>query len=172
VTIIDLVIILILAAGFILGYKDGLVRKIVGFIGFILAIYLALKFASGMGHLLEKAFGIEYYLAEILGGMIIFFLILVIFAVLKRIVHPFDRVNNVINQLLGGLVGAVQILFFISAVFFLLNVFSVPDKNSQDESLLYKNVYNVIPVTIDYMSDYTPETKKVIKDYINDKDTL
>lgn len=171
-TIIDLVILLVLATGFILGYKDGLVRKIVGLVGFILAVYLSLKFASDAGRLLDNAFGIEFYLAEILGGMLIFFLILVVFAILKRIVHPFDKVNNVINQLLGGLVGAVQILFFISAVFFLLNVFSVPDKDSQDESLLYKNVYNVIPVTIDYMSDYTPETKKVIKDYINDKDTL
>jgi membrane protein required for colicin V production len=171
-TIIDLVIVLVLAAGFVLGYKDGLIRKLVGLVGFILAVYLSLKFASDLGRILERVFGIEYYLAEILGGIIIFFLILVIFAILKRVIHPFDKVNNVINQLLGGLVGAIQILFFISAIFFLLNVFSVPDKESQNESLLYKNVYNVIPVTIDYMSDYTPETKKVIKDYINDKDTL
>ncbi|MFO7447442.1 MAG: CvpA family protein [Ignavibacteriaceae bacterium] len=171
-SILDIIIFLILLAGFILGFKDGLVRKLIGLAGFILAVYLSLSLASEVGGFIEETFGIEFYLAEIMGGLIIFIFILLIFAVIKRVIHPFDRVNNIINQLLGGIIGTVQILFFVSAAFFLLNVFSVPDEESQKDSLLYRNVYNVIPVTIDYLSDYTPETKKIIKDYINDKDTL
>lgn len=170
-TILDLVIIIVVAIGFILGYKDGLIRKIVGLIGFILAIYLSLKYAPEIGKLVESIIGIEYYLSRILGGMIIFIVIVVITAALKRIIHPFDKVNNVINQVLGGIIGGIQILFFISAVFFLLNVFSVPNKESRHESMFYNKVNSIIPLTIEYMSDYTPETKKIIKDYINDKDS-
>jgi membrane protein required for colicin V production len=170
-TILDLVIIIVVAIGFVLGYKDGLIRKIVGLAGFILAVYLSLKYAQEIGKLIESILGIEYYLSRIIGGMIIFFTILIITAALKRIVHPFDSLNNVINQVLGGVIGVIQILFFIGAVLFLLNVFNIPEKESREKSLFYNKVSNVIPLTIDYMSDYTPETKKVIKDYINDKDS-
>ena len=93
-------------------------------------------------------------------------------SVLKRIVHPFDKINNLLNQIIGGVVGIIQILFFLSAVLFLLNAFSVPSKKVKDNSVFYGPVYNIIPSTIDLIKNYTPETKKIIKEYINDKDTL
>ena len=170
--LIDIIIIILLAAGFILGFKDGFVRKIIGLIGFFLAIILAIIFSAKTGKLFESIFGIEYYLAEIIGGFAIFVVTIVIFSVIKRIVHPFDKVNNLINQLLGGFVGFVQILFFISAALYLLNIFEIPGKETKKNSLLYYGVYGVLPATIDYLKTYTPNSKKLIKEYIKDKDSV
>jgi len=112
--LLDILIIASIIVGFILGFKDGFIRKLVGLVGFILAVVAAVFFAGKLGKLIENLFGIEYYLAEIIGGIFIFILIIAIFMVLKRIVHPFDKVNNIINQIVGGVVGAIQILFFLS----------------------------------------------------------
>ncbi|HEY6436023.1 MAG TPA: CvpA family protein, partial [Ignavibacteriaceae bacterium] len=90
--------------GFILGFKDGFIRKLVGIAGFIVAIVAAVFFAGKLGLLIEAVFGIEYYLSEIIGGLVIFFSIITIFMFLKRVVHPFDKVNNLINQIVGGIV--------------------------------------------------------------------
>lgn len=169
---IDIIIVILLAAGFILGFKDGLVRKIIGLLGFGLAIFLSIFYSSNLGRFIESVFGIEYYLSEIIGGLVIFCLTIVLFAVIKRIVHPFDKVNNLINQLLGGLVGFVQILFFISAALYLLNIFNIPDTRNKNGSMLYYGVYAVLPKTIDYLKKYTPDSKKLIKEYINDKDSV
>ena len=171
-SILDIIIFLVLVVGFILGYKDGFVRKLIGLIGFVLAIYLGVILSDDLGLIIESAFDIEIYLAEIIGGISIFIIIMIIFSILKRFIHPFDKVNNLVNQLAGGIVGAIQILYFMSAFFFLLNVFNLPDKESRESSTLYKKVYNIIPLTIDYLSDYTPETEELIKDYIKDKDTI
>ena len=171
-SILDIIILLVLAVGFILGYKDGFIRKLIGLIGFVLAVYLGITFSKELGSIIESVLGIEIYLAEIIGGITIFIIIIIIFSLLKRFIHPFDKVNNFVNQITGGIVGAIQILYFLSAFFFLLNVFNVPDKESKKSSVLYEKVYNVIPLTIDYLTDYTPATKKLIKDYINDKDTI
>ena len=170
--LIDIIIIILLAAGFILGFKDGFVRKIIGLIGFCLAIFLAIILSVKLGRIIESFLGIEFYLAEIIGGFSVFVLTIVIFAVIKRIVHPFDKVNNLINQLLGGFVGFVQILFFISAALYLLNIFNIPGSQAKKDSLLYYGVYGVLPATIDYFKSYTPDSKKLIKEYIKDKDSV
>jgi membrane protein required for colicin V production len=170
--LVDLIIFIIALVGFILGFKDGFVRKLIGFIGFVVAVFLAIKYASWMGKIIEATFAIEYYLSEIIAGVIIFTVIILVFAILKRVVHPFDKVNNLANQLVGGVMGMIQILFFLSAALYILNVFNVPSNEAKKGSLVYKPVYNIIPVSVDMISKYTPDAKKRIEDYINDKDTL
>jgi membrane protein required for colicin V production len=170
--LLDALIIIGILIGFILGFKDGFVRKLVGIIGFVIAIVSAVLLSGQLGLLIESAFGIEYYLAEIIGGLIIFFGITVIFMILKRIVHPFDKVNNLINQIVGGVVGSIQILFFLSAIFVIVNIFNLPDKETRQKSVFYFYTYKIIPLTIEYLSYYTPQPRQLIEEYINQKDTL
>ena len=171
-SILDIIITITLLIGFILGYKDGFVRKLIGLIGLTIAIYLAVLFASPFGRMIESALGIEFYLSEIIGGAVVFLLIMVVIAIVKRIVHPFDKVNNLLNQILGGAVGFIQILFFLSAVFIIMKIFNLPGESSTKSSLIYQPVYIVIPTTIDYLQRYTPDSRKIIKDYINEKDSI
>jgi len=171
-TVLDFIILGIFLIGFILGYKDGFIRKIIGFLGFVLAIFLSAILYIKFGSLIESVLGIEIYLAKIIAGVSIFIGVMFVFAVIKRVVHPFDKVNNLINQIMGGAIGANQILFFLSAVFFLLNVFDVPGKKTSESSLFYSKVYSILPLTIDYLDNYTPKTKEILQDYINEKDTL
>ncbi len=99
--LLDILITVGVIIGFILGFKDGFIRKLVGIAGFIVAIVASVFFAGKLGLLIEGVFGIEYYLSEIIGGLIIFISIITIFMFLKRVVHPFDKVNNLINQIVG-----------------------------------------------------------------------
>ena len=170
--LLDALIITGVIVGFILGFKDGFVRKLIGIVGFVLAVVAAVFFAGKLGLLIESIFGIEYYLAEIIGGLVIFISIITIFVFLKRVVHPFDKVNNLINQIVGGVVGSIQILYFLSAIFIIVNIFDLPDKDTKKHSIFYNNTLNVIPFTIQYLSYYTPEPRKLIENYINEKDTL
>ena len=170
--LLDVLIIAGVIIGFILGFKDGFVRKLIGIIGFILAVVAAVFLSGKLGLLIESVFRIEYYLSEIIAGLFIFFLIITIFMFLKRVVHPFDKVNNLINQIVGGVVGSIQILYFLSAIFIIVNIFDLPDKVTRQQSIFYENTYAVIPLTIKYLSYYTPQPRKLIEDYINEKDTL
>ncbi len=170
--VIDILIIVAVLIGFILGFKDGFIRKLIGVLGFALAIITAAVFAGKIGTMIEVAFGIEFYLAEIIGGVVLFFGVILVFTLLKRIIHPFDRVNNIINQLVGGAVGIVQILFFLSAVLLILNIFDLPDNSVKKSSAFYENTSQLLPLTIDYLGNYTPDSKQIIEDYINEKDTV
>lgn len=169
---IDLILIVIIAIAFILGFKDGFVRKLIGTIGFLLAVFLSITFSTALGEFVFKLLGIELYFAEILAGVIIFFATITAFSFLKRVVHPFDKVNSLINRLMGGISGLLQILFFLSALLYLLGIFEIPDKDKRKESLLYKPVYSLVPKTIDFLKTYIPDPKSAVKNIIIEKDTL
>lgn len=170
--LLDIIIAIALLVGFILGFKDGFIRKLIALIGLAIAIYLSVLFASPVGRFIESSLGIEFYLSEILGGASVFLLVMILISILKRVVHPFDKVNNIINQILGGVVGFIQVLFFLSAVFIILKIFDLPSESTAKSSYVYMPVYKVIPATIDYLQEYTPDSRKLIKEYIIEKDSI
>ena len=67
--LLDALIVIGVLIGFILGFKDGFVRKLIGIIGFVIAVVAAVFFSHNLGLFIESAFRIEYYLAEIIGGV-------------------------------------------------------------------------------------------------------
>ena len=87
-------------------------------------------------------------------------------SVLKRIIHPFDKVNRFMNQFLGGLAGVLQILFFISALLLFLNIFNFPGENDRDKSFLYNPVYQIIPVSIDLILGRDSKAMDIWTDFV------
>jgi membrane protein required for colicin V production len=167
---IDYIILAFVAIGFILGFRDGLVRKIIGVLGVIIGVALAFEFSNEIAVWIAPLLNDEIYLAEIVSGFMIFLVTLFVFALVKRIVHPFDKVNKFVNQLLGGIAGIVQIIFIVSAFLLLLNVFNVPNKSSRESSLLYQKTYDVIPFTIDFIIGGDSKAQNFIKDYIENQE--
>jgi len=169
---LDYIIFIFLTLGFLLGFKDGLVRKIIGLIGFIVAIALAFQFSDFIGNFLSKILIKDKYLADIVAGILIFLTIMLITAILKRIFHPLDKVNRLINQLVGGIIGAIQIVFFVSGIFLFINILGIPSKKDRTGSLLYDRVQNLIPDSIDLIIGGDSKANDYIKQFIEDKDKI
>jgi membrane protein required for colicin V production len=169
---IDIIIFVIAVLAFILGFKDGFVRKLIGTIGFFLALFLSIRYSKWLGDIYFSVTGIEQYLSEILAGFSIFLSVLIISSILKRLIHPFDKVNNLINRIVGGIVGTIQILIFVSAALYLLNIFDFPDDKVKNDSFLYGSVYKIIPFAVNSLQTITPDAKESIKEYIIEKDSI
>lgn len=163
---IDYIILALIAVGFILGFKDGLVRKIIGLLGIFAGIFLAVKFSDRFGKMLSPLLDDEQYLAEIIGAVIIFLVCILVASIIKRLVHPHDKVNKFVNQFLGGLTGIIQMVFFTSVVFLFLSLFKFPAKETSKNSLLYSSVYSIVPSTIEFLIG----GKDFVKEYIENKD--
>ncbi len=163
---IDYILLIFVLIGFILGYKDGLIRKIVGLLGLLVAIVLGITYSDILGEYLTPMFNNEDYLAKIISGILIFFGTIFVFALLKRLIHPFDKVNKFLNQLLGGVVGAIQILFVISVFLLLLNTINIPNEKDVNDSIFYGKVFSLLPSTIDFVLGLDFQTEGFLKDYI------
>ena len=163
---LDLIIIFIVLVGFILGYKDGLVRKIIGLLGLVFGLVFALQFYNDAAQFIAPLVSDEIHLAEIIAGIFIFVVTVFMASVLKRIIHPFDKVNRFMNQFLGGLAGVLQILVFISAFLLFLNIFNFPGENDREKSLLYNPVYQIIPVSIDLILGRNSQAMNIWTDFV------
>ena len=166
---IDYILISVVLIGFILGYKDGLVRKVIGLLGLIAAIYVAVTYSDTLGEYLSPMFNDENYLAKIISGFVLFLATILAFAIIKRLIHPTDKVNKFLNQLLGGIAGTIQIVFFASVFLLLFNIISIPEQDDIDDSILYNPIYSVIPTTIDLIVGSDFKTEGFLKDYIESK---
>jgi membrane protein required for colicin V production len=167
---IDYILIAIILIGFILGYKDGLVRKVIGLLGLVVAIFLAITYSGNLGDYLSPMFNNENYLAKIVSGFVIFFSTLLLFAIIKRLIHPTDKVNKFLNQLLGGIAGTLQIVFITSVFLLILNTISIPNKDDINNSVLYSSIYSVVPTTIDLIVGSDFKTEGFLKDYLESRD--
>ncbi|MEE9431338.1 MAG: CvpA family protein [Melioribacteraceae bacterium] len=166
---IDYILLGLLFVGFVLGFKDGLVRKLLGLGGLIAAIVLTINYSTSLGEELAPMFSDELYLAKIVSGFLIFFGTIFLVSIIKRMIHPADKVNKFINQVLGGLAGIIQIVFIISVFLLILNVLDFPSDEDKDESLLYSSVYGVVPSTLELITGPDFEAKGFLKDYMNSK---
>lgn len=147
-----------------------MVRKIIGLLGFILAIILSIQYSDEGAKIIAPIFSEEYYLSEIVSGVLIFILVVLITAVIKRVVHPLDKVNKFLNQLTGGITGAIQIVFFISGFLLFLNIFKIPSDEDRNESFLYLKTYNIIPSSIELILGAESDAMKFFQDFIQSKD--
>lgn len=170
--LIDIIVLAALVTAFILGFKDGFIRKLIGTLGFFLAIFISIYFSEDGGEILTSIFGEEIYFAQMVAGFLIFMIIIFLTSILKRVIHPFDKVNNLINRLIGGAVGVIQFIFFLSALFFIINIFKLPSENAKKNSFTYNLVASVLPWTIDYVAKFSPGTKDTLKNIIIEKDSL
>ena len=102
---IDYILLAIILIGFILGYKDGLVRKVIGLVGLIVALFIAISYSAGLGEYLAPMFNDEGYLAKIVSGFVLFLATILAFAIIKRLIHPSDKVSKFLNQYLEELQG-------------------------------------------------------------------
>jgi len=115
-------------------------------------------------------FNNENYLAKIVSGFVIFFSTLLLFAIIKRLIHPTDKVNKFLNQLLGGIAGTLQIVFITSVFLLILNTISIPNKDDINNSVLYSSIYSVVPTTIDLIVGSDFKTEGFLKDYLESRD--
>lgn len=164
---IDFICFGILLIGALLGFKDGLVRKAIGLIGFVFAIFFVLEFSNPLGIILTPFFNNEFYLAEIISGVFIFFASILIVAFLKRIIHPMEKVNKLLNQILGAVAGFFQTIILLSFFLLFFNIVGFPAETTKETSLVYKPIFKIIPESAKLLLGENSHTNYYLDEIIN-----
>lgn len=124
---IDYIIIVILIYSAFQGWEAGLVQLFSGFISFIIAIWLAIKYNGVVAGFLAQKFGVPTVWATIAGYIIVGFVVEALLSeALKIVVQklPNSIEHSWINNWLGALLSAVN--GFLIIAFFLLIISILP----------------------------------------------
>ena len=162
--VVDILILIFLAFGALLGFKRGFTRELVSLIGIFAIIILAFILKNPVSIILYKNlpffnFGgifkditvLNILVYEIVAFFIVFFILLIIFRILLRITKIFEKlltmtiILGIPSKLLGMILGVLESVIYI---FIVLYIASLPtlNINSVKESELASTILNKTPV--------------------------
>ena len=159
---LDIVIIVCIAAGLIMGLFDGFVKQVVSFIALIAAIFFAGKIAIPMRSFFWNL-AADSISPELLTGLcylLAFIVIIIAISLVGRLIDVAIKMTPAkpLNMLLGGLFGLFIWVFSLSILF---NIFAALDNNSQiiskqtqEKSVFYKQVKEVVPMAYPFIRKY------------------
>lgn len=165
--IIDYTILGLVILGFILGFKDGFIKKIFSFAGFVFAIIAALTFAPRARAYLIKYLDINPSTAVIISFIIVFLIVIILTKLLIKIIRPKKSVLGFFDRILGGLTGLFQMGLFLSGILILLSFFKFPDDQQKANLKYYNFTYNLLPETFGFVKKIYPDSE-IVFDLIKD----
>ncbi|MDR7132682.1 membrane protein required for colicin V production [Algoriphagus sp. 4150] len=165
-SIIDIIIVAILAMGAFEGFRTGFLLGVLGLFGFVIAIVLGIYFMSPMNDWLAENVT-EFNLGfPIFGFIVIFILTLIIIRIvgwlLKQIM---DMVLlGPLDATVGAIFGVVKAAFFISLFFWLASLFKLdmPEKWVKDSDMLYF-IEPIAPAIVVAIEPYFPSVEGSLK---------
>ncbi len=168
---IDVIIILVILFGAVMGYKNGFTKQLISFVGFIIVIilsYLLKNYISGLlytwlpffkfGGVLKGVTVLNIVLYEVIAFMIVFSLLMILFRVLLfaskifETLLKFTIILGIPSKLLGAVVGMVEysIMAFIGLYILTLPIFDIEGlENSKFKDEILHNT----PVLSHYTKD-------------------
>jgi membrane protein required for colicin V production len=156
----DILIIIGLILYMILGYRDGLMKKIFGIIGFWVGLIVATKYMETIGVRFMTWFDLEESIAFVLSFFCIFTMVALFGNLSYRWYGKTSTESlNSFSRIGGAILGAAQGLVGLSLILLMLNIFEVPSEESQNTSMLYNDTIQIAPSVFDFSTSWLPDSK-------------
>lgn len=184
--IVDIVILIILAFGALLGFKRGFTKQLVSLVGIFAIIILSFLFKNvvsvflynnlpfiNFGGIFKDITVINILVYEIIAFFIIFMLLTLVFKILLKVTTVFEKilkwtiVLGIPSKILGAILGVVQNLVYVFIVLYLLVIPTV-DFNIIEDSKIANTILNKTPILAsicDKTLDVFNEVKDLAKEY-------
>lgn len=160
---LDLVILIVLAAGIAHGFSTGLIRQVASVFGMLLSFLLALQLMQPVGQMAARSIGTSESVAPLIGFVLVFLVVQLGVMLVTRLIDKVVKELKLtgVNRVLGGGAGAFKAAIVLSVVFMVLVRFEVPSESARSASTLYAPVATVLPSSWDYLSELMPQLERI-----------
>ncbi|MBR5848978.1 MAG: CvpA family protein [Bacteroidaceae bacterium] len=162
---LDIIFAVVVCIGFAIGYYKGIIKQLTLGAGIIIGLLQAILFYPSLGCKLVEWTGWSEFVCNLLGGILIFAIIVSLFQLIGAIIRWFFRLIllGFADRLLGGLLSsAITVLLFVGAVSAISkidNTNALFGQTSQENSMLYKPMRKLSVAFIEEMKKEIHEKK-------------
>lgn len=166
-TTIDILILVIITGGLARGFLVGAVRQVTGLIGVVLAFALAVQLMRPTGIMVVESLGLSPSLVPILGFVTVFAGVQIVFFMLGQLVENLIEALSLspVNRLLGGVLGGFKAALLLSVAFLILSHLNLPAQQTQQASMFYRPVAEVLPRTWSFAEEHVPSLKSLSDEF-------
>lgn len=138
--ILDIIVVLLVAFGFYLGFKRGLIKTVFNTLSLAIGILAALKFAPIVIRFVESIVNVSPAVNYLIGLVVTFLIVLgIIRLVGSQLERLLKAINiNFINQLAGGALQGLFFAFLLSMGLWLLNNLKILNPDLKEKSITYE----------------------------------
>ena len=168
--IVDVVIILLILMGAVIGFKNGFTKQLVSFFGFLIVIVLSFVLKNGVSvflyeHLpffsfwgiLKGVTVLNIILYEVIAFLLVFSILMVIFRLVLTATSIFESilkmtiVLGIPSQILGAIVGALEYFLFVFVILYALSL-PIFGGTVLNESKLKDKILKSTPILSSFVS--------------------
>lgn len=190
--IVDIIILIILAFGALLGFKRGFTKQLVSLVGVFAIIILSFLLKNvvsvflynnlpflNFGGIFKDVTVINILVYEIIAFFIIFMILTLIFRILLKVTTIFEKILKwtiilgIPSKILGAILGIIQNYIYVFIVLYLL-VIPTADFKLLDNSKVANTILNKTPIltnVCDKTLDVFNQVKDLAKEYENTNNT-
>ena len=155
--VLFVIVVLILAAGAVWGWKRGLLESVIRIISCVLGILVIVVVAKGVGNFIQKSY------VQVIMALILLLLIRFIHKIVKFLTDTFKLVRAIpvgklADKFAGTVLGLAEAVFAIWLAFLLIGVFDVMGINAW----MMKQVQQSRFLTMIYYSNYLIELLRTV----------
>ncbi len=148
----------------VMGFRDGVVRKLVGIGAIILGLFMAQGFMHDLTDLLTSTAGSTQEGSPGLSFAIIFFTIILASSVIYRLASDNYKIGGAADRVLGAVFGLIQGALLASSILLMMAFSGSPSRRTAEDSRLYKPLVNIAPQILDLGAEIGPGAVKNIEE--------
>ena len=166
--VIDIIILILVLAGAIVGFRKGFIKQLASLVGLVVGLLAAKALYGVVGDQLIGTVTSNVTFAHTLAFFLIWIVVPIVFTLVASLLTKALEIICLgwINRLLGAALGAVKWLLFISlaicAIEFIDSDNKIIEKNTKESSALYSPVRELVGLLMPAVQDFT-------KDILNDE---
>ncbi len=163
-SIVDIVILILIAFGALLGFKRGFTRELVSLVGIFVIIFISFILKNpisvflynnlpfiNFGGIFKDVTVINILVYEVIAFFLVFFVLTIVFRLLLTLTKVFERILTftiilgIPSKILGAILGIVQSIIYIFIVLYILHLptFNISIVN---DSKLASSILNKTPI--------------------------
>lgn len=157
-SLLDIIILLPLAYFGYKGFKNGIVKEILGIVGIILAVFLTFEYMDLLASLIRPYFSEDVTYVPFVSGLILFIGTIAIVELTAWLTKKMlEKAHlNMVNRLLGLTFSVLKISLIISGLLIIMAGFQLPDEETRSESVTYPYMLQVAPVAYNTVATIYP----------------
>ncbi|MCY3488586.1 MAG: CvpA family protein [Bacteroidetes bacterium] len=162
---LDILIIVVLGIGSLMGFRRGLILQLFGLVSFIASFLIGFSYMEGVGDWFENQLGVSATYSSLVGFGAVFLGVHVCAMIVSRFLDKVVKKTVVIgglNRIFGGAVGLITSGLAFSLLLYALATVNLPPSELRSSSALYEVVYQFFPQTWDLATQKFPELTELI----------
>ncbi len=156
--VLDIIFLVFVISGFVNGFRRGLVRSILGFVGLFFGILIAIKYSYTLSSYIYDATPLESRFIPLVSFVIIFIGVMIVVHLISKIIEKVadTLLLGTFNKIIGGVLGITIMILLFSTILWYIDKLDLLSLSLKATSKTYPYLISLSPIVIDLLSKMIP----------------